>query len=67
MAQSASLQSPASATRLLLGFIAGFVATLIFHQIGVLVLYLLGITPGMPYNMNPVPPFSVPQFISLSF
>ena len=67
MAQSVSLQSSTSATRLLFGFIAGFVATLIFHQIGLLVLHLLGITPGMPYNMNPVPPFGVPQFISLSF
>jgi hypothetical protein len=67
MAQSVSLQSPPLATRLLSGFIAGFVATLIFHQIGLLVLHFLGITPGMPYNMNPVPPFGLPQFISLSF
>ena len=67
MAQSVSIQSPAAAPRLLFGFIAGFVATLIFHQIGLMVLRFLGITPAMPYNMNPVPPFGVPQFISLSF
>jgi len=67
MAQSVSLQSSASATRLAFGFVAGFVATLIFHQIGLLLLHFIGMTPGMPYNMNKVPPFGVPQFISLSF
>jgi hypothetical protein len=67
MAQSISLQSSTSATRLLFGFIAGFVATLIFHQIGLLVLHFLSVTPAMPYNTNPVLPFGVPQFISLSF
>ena len=34
MTQSVSLNSSSSVTRLLFGFIAGFVATLIFHQIG---------------------------------
>ena len=67
MAQSVSLQSSSSAARLLFGFIAGFVATLIFHQIGLLLLHFVGMTPNMPYNMNSVPPFGVPQFISLSF
>jgi hypothetical protein len=67
MAQSVSLQSSSSVTRLLFGFIAGFVATLIFHQIGLLLLRFVGMTPNMPYNMNSVPPFAVPQFISLSF
>ena len=67
MAQSVSLQSSSFAARLLFGFIAGFVATLIFHQIGLLLLHFVGMTPNMPYNMNSVPPFGVPQFISLSF
>jgi hypothetical protein len=67
MAQSASLQSSASATRLLYGFIAGFIATLVFHQIGLLLLHFAGMTPGMPYNMHRVAPFGVPQFISLAF
>ena len=49
------------------GFIAGSVATLVFHQIGLLLLHFIGMIPGMPYNINSVPPFSVPQFISLSF
>jgi hypothetical protein len=67
MAQSVSVQTSTSAVRLFFGFIAGFVATLIFHQIGLLALHFLNITPAMPYNMNPIPPFGVPQFISLSF
>jgi hypothetical protein len=68
MADSASLQhSSTSATRLVLGFVGGFIATLVFHQIGLLVLHLAGMTPAMPYNTNPVPPFGVPQFVSLSF
>ena len=67
MAQSMSLQSSASATRLIFGFVAGFLATLVFHQIGLLLLHFAGMTPGMPYNKRPVPPFGVPQFISLAF
>jgi hypothetical protein len=68
MAQSLSLSSPTiSATRLLFGFIAGFIATLVFHQIGLLLLHFAGIIPNMPYNMHPVPPFHVPQFVSLAF
>ena len=66
MAQSVSLRSSNSATRLLYGFIAGFIATLIFHQIALLLLHFASMTPNMPYNMNSVPPFGVPQFISLS-
>src|SRR5215472_16200735 len=53
--------------RVLLGFIAGFLATLIFHQIGVLSLHFAGITPNFPYNLRPVPPFHVPQFVSVAF
>ena len=67
MTHSLPLRSSTFAARLLSGFIAGFIATLIFHQIGLLFLHFLGMTPNMPYNMNPVPPLGVPQFISLSF
>ena len=67
MAQSMSVQSSASATRLIFGFIAGLLATLVFHQIGLLLLHFAGMTPGMPYNMRPVAPIGVPQFISLAF
>ena len=67
MAQSLSLHSSAAGTRLLSGFVAGFLATLAFHQIGVLLLHLAGMTLSLPFSLRPVPPFGVPQFISLAF
>jgi hypothetical protein len=56
-----------SGMRLLLGFVAAFVATLIFHQIGLGLLHLAHLTAGTPYNFNGVPPFGVPRVISLAF
>jgi hypothetical protein len=67
MAPSPSPRSSASTARLACGFVAGFAATLLFHEIGVLLLHLAGVTPAMPYDMRPVPPFRVPQFVSLAF
>jgi hypothetical protein len=67
MAQSVSLQSSAFGARLAFGFIAAFFSTLVFHQIGLLLLHYAGMTPNLPYNMHPVPPFRVPQCISLAF
>lgn len=52
---------------MLLGFVAAFGAVLIFHQLGLGVLNLIGITPGVPYNIKGVPPFGVPAVISLAF
>lgn len=48
-------------------FIAGFVATLVFHQGLFWVFYLAGIAPRAPWNMAPVPPFGVPAVLSLAF
>ncbi len=42
------------------------VATLIFHQIRVLLLHYVGMIQHFLYNMRPAPPIHVPQFISLS-
>jgi uncharacterized membrane protein len=53
--------------RLLFGFIAGFLATLIFHQIALELLHLANVTPRGAWSMQPVPPFGVPSVISLSF
>lgn len=53
--------------RYLWAFIAGFLATLVFHQPAVWLLHLAGITPRTPYVMTAVPPFGVPSVISLSF
>ena len=48
-------------------FAAGFVSTLVFHQ-GVLALFwTLGMSPRAPYPIQAVPPFGVPQIVSLAF
>ena len=56
-----------SATRAICGFLAGFLAVLIFHQIALLVLHLAGVVPATPWNLTPVPPLSVPAVISAAF
>ena len=53
--------------RLLLGFIAGFLATITLHQIALELLHLANIAPRAAWSMQPVPPFGVPSVISLSF
>lgn len=53
--------------QILVGFVAGFIATLIFHQLAVAVLWWLQIAPGPPYQMAPRPPFGVPAVFSLAF
>lgn len=53
--------------RVILGFIAGFLATIIFHQIALELLHLAHVAPRAAWSMQPVPPFGVPSVISLSF
>jgi hypothetical protein len=65
MAQSSPASVPVA--HLLAGFVAGSCAALIFHQLGLGLLHLLGITALVPYNIAGVPPFGVPQVISLAF
>lgn len=48
-------------------FVAGFLATLLFHQGLFGLFYLAGMVPAAPYNMAPVPPFHVPAVMSLAF
>ncbi len=48
-------------------FIFGFMATIVFHQLALYVLFLLGKVPAMPWNFSGVPPMGVPKVISLSF
>ena len=54
---------------LLLGFVAGFLATLIFHQSLWYVFNLIGlIPPERPaWPLDPIPPFGVPSVISKAF
>jgi hypothetical protein len=53
--------------RVLLEWVAGFAATIFFHQPALWILHRLGMTPRLPYAMTPVPPFGVPAVISLAF
>jgi len=53
--------------RVLLAFVAGFLATLIFHQPVLAALHAAGIAPKPAYNFAPVPPLGVPSVISLAF
>ena len=48
-------------------FIAGFLATLLFHQGMLALLHAAGATPRAPYIMTATPPFGVPQVVSLAF
>jgi hypothetical protein len=52
---------------LLLGFLAGFVSTLTFHQITIALLAALGALQASAYNLQPVPPLGTPQVINLAF
>jgi hypothetical protein len=53
--------------RILLGFVAGFVATLVFHQIALWILHYFHYIDRTPWSMTPVKPWGVPAVISLAF
>lgn len=53
--------------RIVLPFLAGFLATIIFHQMAVAILHAAGFTPRAAWEMQPAPPFGIPAVISLSF
>jgi hypothetical protein len=54
---------------LIMGFIAGFFAVLIFHQGLWYLLELVGFTPFMrpAWALDPIPPFGVPSVLSKAF
>jgi len=54
-------------TRILYGFAAGFLATLIFHQLTLWTLWHAGLAPFAPFSLAPTRPFGVPAVFSLSF
>ena len=51
----------------LLGFAAGALSVLVFHQGTIALLHLAGVLPNAPFPMRAVPPFGVPQVASLAF
>ena len=48
-------------------FIAGFLATLVFHQGVFYLFHTAGLVAAAPWNMAAVPPLGVPAVISLAF
>ena len=52
---------------LLLGFVAGFISVLVFHQAVIWLLNAAGLLPNPPFPMRPVPPLNVPQIYSFAF
>jgi hypothetical protein len=53
--------------RLFYGFIAGFFATLIFHQLTLALLWAIGYAPSPPFSMAYTKPLAVPAVFSLAF
>ncbi|MFN7213582.1 MAG: hypothetical protein ACK5US_11730, partial [Lysobacteraceae bacterium] len=53
--------------RIVKWFIAGFIATLIFHQGLLGLLYAAGISPRAPFNLAATAPLGIPQVVSLAF
>ena len=53
--------------RVLLGFSAGFLATLTFHQFTLALLYVINLSPFGAFPMGLTAPFGVPTTLSLAF
>ena len=58
---------PTSARKLILGFVAGFIAVLLFHQPVLALLTQIGFAKATTYSFNATAPLGLPQVISLSF
>lgn len=54
-------------TRVPAGFAAGFLATLLFHQVAVALLQQLGVTDRAAFSLRSTWPFGVPSAVSLAF
>lgn len=53
--------------RILCGFIAGFLATLTFHQLTLEILWQAGLAPFGAFSMAVTEPFGIPAILSLAF
>jgi hypothetical protein len=61
-------RGPAAAPKkLLIGFVAGFIATLLFHQPVLALLTQMGMAKANVYSMTATAPLGMPQVISLAF
>ncbi len=52
---------------LAVGFIAGAIAVVAFHQSVVLAAFLSGLIPNSPWSLRPIPPLGVPFIVSQMF
>jgi len=59
--------SPRLQARPFQGFFAGFLSTLVFHQLTLALLWTFKLAPFGPFNMTPVGPFGIPAVLSLAF
>lgn len=53
--------------KIVIGFIAGFLAVLLFHQPVLALLVALGVSKATVYSMQATAPFGVPQLLSIAF
>src|SRR5690348_11547240 len=63
----ADREPPMTPTRLVVGFVAGFVSVLTFQSGLIAILHAAGALPFAPWRMTPVPPLGVPQSLSAAF
>lgn len=61
------MQGAVPTQTILIGFIAGFLAVLVFHQPALLFLNSIGFAQATTYSMQATAPFGVPQVLSLAF
>jgi hypothetical protein len=52
---------------LVVGFVAGFVSVIVFHQGAAALLHALELTPRAPFSFQPTRPFGLPQLWSIAF
>ena len=52
---------------LVVGFVSGAIAVLVFHQGAAALLHALALTPRAPYSMQATNPLGVPQVWSITF
>jgi hypothetical protein len=62
-----TLHSPFTLRKLVIGFIAGFLAVLLFHQPALALLTQAGMAKATTYSLHSTAPFGVPQVFSLAF
>lgn len=64
---STQFQGTVPVQKMVIGFVAGFLAVLLFHQPVLYVLTALGLAKATTYAMQATAPFGVPQVLSYSF